>query len=563
MKSLRRHLGKNSIRALSDLRCPKLELYASILVQGHPGPRDLQRYRPYSRLVTEKGHAHAATDVSGLSGVFFSFFFPADIFRSFFQTLENTVAVCGDGFQIGVLVIAPDQVLPPEFQRIHMDLRRDIVHKTFNGKGGLGDSVCAHGPAYRSVGIDRIGLAPDIRTGVLQSPGSETVGRNGVPVGSVGSLIGICLHILCQETPLFVHSGCKVVLDGVSRPGIAESFLSGKLKLHRTAAHLHGEKSVQGFVKHVLLVAESAADVGFDHAYSAPGDPQRLSDHPADNMRDLGGCDHHNPVFLHVGKRDGILQMAVLYHGCLVASLHHRIRLFQALVHISDKKVRSVQHIILLVKMNGRMAPVHGFPGMDLHRIFFILHFDQLQGADRRSLVLRHNRRNIVAVIADAAGKDIPVRHILMGRFYRPGMSRRGIAVVGNILKGHNLHHSLQRLRFAGVNGFHDPVADRGMINFSHKTSGRNHIIGEFGPSGDFFVSVYSRHAFSDHLSHLLPTNKKPDKSTGNLFFLQDFIRLLSCVIPIPPSFRDPLYFFFSYGVFSRGRLVLKSPSSL
>ena len=79
-----------------------------------------------------------------------------------------------------------------------MDLRRDVVHKTFNGESGLGNSVCTHGPAYRSIGINRIGLAPDIRAGVLQSPGSETVGSNGVPVGSVGSLVGVCHHILCQ-----------------------------------------------------------------------------------------------------------------------------------------------------------------------------------------------------------------------------------------------------------------------------------------------------------------------------------------------------------------------------
>ena len=32
VKSLRRHLGKNSIRALADLRRSKLELYASVLV---------------------------------------------------------------------------------------------------------------------------------------------------------------------------------------------------------------------------------------------------------------------------------------------------------------------------------------------------------------------------------------------------------------------------------------------------------------------------------------------------------------------------------------------------
>ena len=380
-----------------------------------------------------------------------------------------------------------------------MNLRRHIIHQTFNGKGCLRNAVGTHGSGCRGIGINGISLASGIWAGILKSPCSKTVGGNGVTMGCISPLAGICLHIFCKQMTFLIHACSEIILNRMTGSCIAEGFLSGNLKLYRTAAYLSSQKCIQRLIKHILLVSESTSDIRFDHPYPAPGDSQSLADHTADNMRDLRGSNYNDPSLFHIGKGNGILYMTVLDNGGLVASFHNCIRLLQAFIHVSDKKVGTGKYIVFFFKMNGRIASVHGFSGMDLHRIFLIFNLDQLQRPGRSYFILCHNGSNIIAIIADTSCKDISVRNILMSRLHRPGMSRCGIAVIRHVFKGNYLYHSGKRLCLTGINRCYDPVSNGGVKDLGNQSAVENQIICKFCSACNFFISIYSWNTFSNH----------------------------------------------------------------
>ena len=147
-----------------------------------------------------------------------------------------------------------------------------------------------------------------------------------------------------------IHACSEIILNRMTGSCIAEGFLSGNLKLYRTAAYLSSQKCIQRLIKHILLVSESTSDIRFDHPYPAPGDSQSLADHTADNMRDLRGSNYNDPSLFHIGKGYGILYMTVLDNGGLVASFHNCIRLLQASSTFPIKKLERQVHLSFLSK---------------------------------------------------------------------------------------------------------------------------------------------------------------------------------------------------------------------
>src|SRR5699024_7704324 len=198
----------------------------------------------------------------------------------------------------------------------------DVVDVALPGEHGLGDAVATHGAGGGAVGVHRPAVALHIGAGIELGEAVHALGTDTVAVGGVGALVGVALNFSCGEGAVGTHPGDDVGADGVADAVGDEGLLAAAVQLHQPAAHLGAEPGAQGLVEGVLLVAEAAADVGLDDAHLAPGDSQRLADHAADDVGNLGGGGDDDAACLHLGKADVIFNVAVLNGGGVVPALY-------------------------------------------------------------------------------------------------------------------------------------------------------------------------------------------------------------------------------------------------
>ena len=293
--------------------------------------------------------------------------------------------------------------------------------------------------------------------------------------------------------------GADGVADAVGDKGL----LPRTLQLHQPAAHLGGTPGAQRLVQGVLLVAETAANVGFDDPDLAPGQSQRLPHHPADDVGNLSGTDHHDPPRLLIGKATVVFDMTVLDGGGVVPALDfNKSRLLPGLLIVAIADAGVLDDIVRELLMNLGSAVLHGFLHIQHKGQFLILH---LQGADtlgRRHLVLRDDHRHIISVITDMTVQQHAVRDVLVARVRRPGMARRREWDIGNVEAGQDPHHTGYGLRLRDVDGLYKPVGDGGMENFGHQGAAVAQIVHILGPAGGLFIGVHPGHAFSDAFAH-------------------------------------------------------------
>ena len=124
------------------------------------------------------------------------------------------------------------------------------------------------------------------------------------------------------------------------------------------------------------------------------------------------------------------------------------------------------QDVVWILLMQLRRAVLHGLDLIKHERICLILHLDGPERLRGGNLVLRDNGRYIVAIIPNAIGQELPVRHILMVRIRGPRVAGGREPDVRHIEAGDDLHHALDRFRLGLVDAAHHPVGDRGVQNF-------------------------------------------------------------------------------------------------
>ena len=291
--------------------------------------------------------------------------------------------------------------------------------------------------------------------------------------------------------------------DGVADPVGDEGLLPGALQVHQPAPHLGGEPGAQGLVQRVLLVAEAAADVGLDDPYLAPGQAQGLPHHPADDVGDLGGGDHHHPARLLIGKAPVVLDVAVLDRGGVVPPLDlDESRLLDGLLIVAPADVRVLQDVAgaVLVDLGG--VRLHGLLGVQNEGQLLVLHLQGPDGLGGGHLVLGDDGGDVVAVVPHMAVQQQPVRHVLVGRVCGPGVSRRGKGIVGRIEAGQDLHHAGDGLRRRGVDGLHVAVGNGGMQDPGHQGASIAQVRHIFGAARGLFIGVHTGDAFADAFAH-------------------------------------------------------------
>ena len=388
-----------------------------------------------------------------------------------------------------------------------MNRLADIVNVALPGKHGLGDAVAPHGPGGGAVRVHRPAVALHVGAGVELGEGVHALGHDTVAVGGVGPLVGKRLQLPGNQCAVGPDVGNDMGADGVADPVGDEGLLPAALQLHQAAAHLGGAPGAQGLVQRVLLVAEAPADIGLDDADLAPGKAQGLPDHPADDMGDLGGADHHHPARLLIGEAAVVLNVAVLDGGGVVPALHlDEAGLLTGGLVIPPANVGVGQDVVRTPLVELGRAVLHGLLNVQDEGQSLILHLDGPDGLGGGHLVLRNNHGHLVAVVADMPVQQLPVRHVLVVGVRGPGMARRGKLDVRRVEAGQDLHNAGDGLRRRRIHGLHKAVGDGGMADLRNQGAAVTEVVHVFGPACGLFIGVYAGHAFADAFAHRVPS---------------------------------------------------------
>ena len=284
----------------------------------------------------------------------------------------------------------------------------------------------------------------------------------------VRTAVGVDAQGLVGDLPRFVHLCCRGDVHGVAGMGVDKGLLPGGHHRHAAAAQLPGEEGRQGLVYHVLLVAESAAQIGLDDPHIPHRHPDGIRQIPPQGMGGLGAGDHHHLPALHIGKAGRVLQMAGVDRGHMEGrSLHARHRVpglkgergemdLPLLVHGKVHPAELIGGILLMegrLRADGRLRRQH-------RGICLVLHADLLRRLGGVQRCVRHHGRHVVAIIPDPPGQDQPVLDIPMGGVQRLGVARSGELVVRHLEAGQHRHNAGHGLCLRGVHPCHQAIGN-------------------------------------------------------------------------------------------------------
>ena len=166
-------------------------------------------------------------------------------------------------------LLAPDEVLPAELDRIHAELLRHDVHGALDGIGGLrhAERAAIGDAARRLVGVDAVDQAIRRRNIVGARHDREEPGR---PLGGVGA--GVERAVVGDRVdakpgdPAVLRAGDLRLHVEVARESRRREVLDPVLgPFHRLAGHDRGDDRADVAGIGADLVAEAAADIGRDH----------------------------------------------------------------------------------------------------------------------------------------------------------------------------------------------------------------------------------------------------------------------------------------------------------
>ena len=314
---LRHHLGICRICALTDLGLAALEGHRAVEIQQHPVGRGLQRNGINRGVVPEGRKPDAAADVAGIVRVLLLFALEVDVLRALCHALAVGVIVVRVAGERVVKALGHD-VLLAELVGVHADGLGAVLNVRFIRKARLRHAVAAHRARRGAVGEHGVGVALHVVAGIVLRERAHRLRHDGVAVGGVGALIGEALHLAGDDGAVLAKPRHDVETNGMAHAVAHERLLAGAVHAYAAPADLRGAPRAQRLIQHVLLIAEAAADVGLDDLNVRPRAAERLTHGAADDVRDLGGGDHHNASVLLIGEAAEVLDVAVLHRGSVV-----------------------------------------------------------------------------------------------------------------------------------------------------------------------------------------------------------------------------------------------------
>ena len=491
------HLGENRIASLADLGFAGLKLDRAVLIEDHTAGGTFQGNRPHRCIIPKQGHSHTPPHRAGLQPVALPLAAVVNGLHSLVHHLVEGVEIV---FIFGKFIAISHRhdLCPAKVHRVHVQGAADVVDVALAEEHGLRNAVASHGPGGRTVCKNGVAVALEVVAGIELGEGPQPLGADAVSVGGVGPLVGKELQLPRREGPVGADPRDDMGALGVADAVVDKGLLSGTVYRHRASAQLGGQPGAEGLVEGVLLVAKAAADIGLDHADHSPGDAKGLPHHAAHNMGNLGGGGNHDAASLHFGGTDVIFNVTVLHGRRFIPALDlNESRLLNRLLIVAPVNLGVGQDVtgVGVVELAGPLG--HGLVHVQNHRVRLVFHLDEAQGLPGRRLVVGHHDGDVVPVVADPAGQQQPVGHVLMARVERPGVPRRGKGAVRDVEAGEHRRHPVHSAGLGHVDGLDNAVAGFRVFYPGNQGARGTEVGGVFGPPRRLIVGVDAGDAFA------------------------------------------------------------------
>ena len=272
----------------------------------------------------------------------------------------------------------PRHVLQDELDRIHLQLRGDVVHHRLDAEEALRELGAAEISRHRSVRVDRRDRRLDVRA-LIQLDAGDVAG-----VLAVRPHPAVAAHLNRLQRAVALHAHLVVLRRRPAPVHADEVFLARQLQLHRRAGVLRQHRGDQIGVLVLVLVAEVAAHVAADDADFFLGDAE-VARHVGAAVGDAAGRRvHRQLVGVPGGDADARLHLGVVDEGGRVAILEDVIRRREAFFYVAAFRAeghglvpRVRREIAFGPDLHG--AGLQGFFRIEDERKRFILHRDELQ----------------------------------------------------------------------------------------------------------------------------------------------------------------------------------------
>ena len=234
-------------------------------------------------------------------------------------------------------------------------------------------------------------------------------------VRSISSLIGKGFKFSGCKCTILANPGNNVGTNSMTRAIAIKCFFTGKIQFYQMASDLQAKPGAQWFIKNILFVSKTAADIRFNDMNLSPIHSKCLTDSPTNNMRNLCGRYDCKPSVFHFCCADKIFNMTVLDYGCIVPAFYlDKTVFFYRFFIIALIALCVLQNIIRIVLMDLRCPVLHSFLYIQDKWIFFIFNFDFSYSLRSRNIILSNNRCNIIAIKSNFIRQYQSVCHVLM-----------------------------------------------------------------------------------------------------------------------------------------------------
>ena len=319
-QNLCRHLRVCGVRALADLCLATLHCDGTVQVQLHAVRRGFKRNGVNRGVVPEGRHADTAANGAGLVLIFLDLSVVIDRYTAFFHAVAEGIVVV-DVVREAVFKALGHDVLVAVRKGVHPHGLCAVFNVRVICKRGLRHAVAAHRARNGAVGVDGVRVSLHVVAGINLRERAHGLGHDRVAVRRVRALIGEALDFSGGNRAVLVEPRDDVEPDGMAHAVGDERLLSCAVDADAPAVDLRGAPGAKRLIERVLLVAEAAADIGFDDLNVRPWSSKRLTDDAADDMRDLRRGNDGNSAVFAVGKAAVVLNMTVLHHRGLVPAL--------------------------------------------------------------------------------------------------------------------------------------------------------------------------------------------------------------------------------------------------